>query len=144
MGEWVGGLGAIRKRLPSSDDGALNLYHVLVEVVEVGVVQGLLRRDALVRRVLEALVQEVQARVFETRRELRQLEPRPRREDGLVISQRRHAGPHTFIGSTQHAKDLEQLVDLAVAGEHRLLGLHLDQDRADGPHVHGRRVGLRP
>ena len=86
-GEWCGGgLGAIRKRLPSSDDGALNLYHVLVEVVEVGVVQGLLRRDALVRRVLEALVQEVQARIFETRRELRQLEPRPRGKDALVVS----------------------------------------------------------
>ena len=68
--------------------------------------------------------------------------PRPR-----VLARARappaRAWPAVVGRRAEHAEDLVQLVDLALAREHRALGDHLDEDRADRPDVDGRRVRLR-
>mmetsp|Transcript_13399 Transcript_13399/g.42337 ORF Transcript_13399/g.42337 Transcript_13399/m.42337 type:complete len:230 (+) Transcript_13399:328-1017(+) len=115
----------------------------VVEVVEVGVGEGGLGGDSIVRGVLEAGVDEVEAGLVEARNEVGEVEPGPVREGDVVVAEVGDAVPEGVGGGAEDAEDLEELVDLAVARKHGLLGDHFDDDGPDGPHVHGRGVGLR-
>lgn len=61
--------------------------------------------------------------------------PLPLGKAGLEVWQRRDARPLVLARRAEDAEDLEDLVDFAVAWEERLLGGHLGEDAADGPHV---------
>ena len=56
----------------------------------------------------------------------------------LVVFELLDAGPHVRGGCAQHAKYLEQLIDLAVAGKEGLIRHHLREDCPQRPYVHWR------
>ena len=91
-------------------------------VSKVGVLQGLLGRDALAGLIGQHLLQQVQALLVEAGHRVRQRLSGPLGEGGLVVGQLRHAGPCLLRGRAQRAEDAEKLVDLRVAGEQRAAG----------------------
>lgn len=60
---------------------------------------------------------------------------RPLGETGLEVGEAGDAGPVFFSGSTEDAEDLEDFVNLRVAGEQGFACGHLGEDAANGPHV---------
>ena len=51
-----------------------------------------------------------------------------------------HSWPYFFIGRPQSSKNLVQLVDLTVPGEHGLFGDHLCENHPNRPDIHGHGV----
>mmetsp|Transcript_9008 Transcript_9008/g.26205 ORF Transcript_9008/g.26205 Transcript_9008/m.26205 type:complete len:292 (+) Transcript_9008:498-1373(+) len=127
-------LSAFRRR------GALD--GLLLEVVKIRVRHGGLGGDALARVVAHHLLEQVHAGLLEARHELANVQARPVREGRVPVLQRRAARPDLLVRRAEDAEDLEELVDLRVARQERALRGALGEDRANGPHVHGRRVGL--
>ena len=68
----------------------------------------------------------------------------PLGEAGLEIGIAGDAGPFVLSWSAQHAKDLENLVNLAVSGEQRLARGHLGENAAHAPHVDSSTVLTSP
>ena len=104
--------------------------------------QCILGRDTPLGVELQELLDQVDPRVAQGAGEPTDLERRPHGEIFVPVLVAGHAWPDVLVGGTQDAEDLEELVDLRVAGEQRSLGGHFCEDRADCPHVHGQRVGL--
>ena len=107
---------------------------------EVRVVDRLLCADASGRVVHQHALQEVQAVLAKDLDTICVdhfvvLLPLPLGETALEVWERLDARPVGLSGSAQDAEDLEDFVDLGVAGEERLAGGHLGEDAADGPHV---------
>ena len=107
---------------------------------EVRVVDRLLCADASGRVVHQHALQEVQAVLAKHLDTICVdhfvvLLPLPLGETALEVWERLDARPVGLSGSTQDAEDLEDFIDLGVAGEERLAGGHLGEDAADGPHV---------
>ena len=107
---------------------------------EVRVVDRLLCADASGRVVHQHALQEVQAVLAKDLDTICVdhfvvLLPLPLGETALEVWERLDARPVGLSGSTQDAEDLEDFIDLGVAGEERLAGGHLGEDAADGPHV---------
>ena len=50
--------------------------------------------------------------------------------------------PHVIVRCAENAENLEELIDLTLAGEHGPLGDHLNKDGAHRPDVHRRGVRL--
>mmetsp|Transcript_36645 Transcript_36645/g.90485 ORF Transcript_36645/g.90485 Transcript_36645/m.90485 type:complete len:280 (+) Transcript_36645:895-1734(+) len=108
----------------------------LVEGVEVGVLQRLSGVDALGGVVHQHLLQQVDAVRVQLRDHLVQVLLLPLRE--LVpVAQARHARPQLLVGRAQQLEDVQQLLQLAVAGEQRLLAGQLGEDAPHGPHIDG-------
>tara|TARA_B110000305_G_C19291655_1_gene564503 strand:+ start:249 stop:542 length:294 start_codon:yes stop_codon:yes gene_type:complete len=64
------------------------------------------------------------------------------REAGLKVRELQGIGPVLLVGSSQHFKDLEDLIDLGVTGEKRFLLRHFSENAAHAPHVNTKRVVL--
>jgi hypothetical protein len=110
------------------------------EVIKVGMKEGLLRGDALAGLVLEHGGEEVDAEGLEPRDDLVEGPGGPLREGGLVVRELGDARPDLLGGGAEGPEDPEELVDLAVTGEERVLVVHLGKDAADRPDVHGHGV----
>ena len=58
----------------------------------------------------------------------------------VPVAQARDARPDALAGRAEQLEDVQQLLQLGVAREQRLLARELGEDGAHGPHVHGRGV----
>ena len=108
---------------------------------EVRVVDRLLCADASGRVVHQHALQEVQAVLAKHLDTICVdhfvvLLPLPLGETALEVWERLDARPVGLSGSTQDAEDLEDFIDLGVAGEERLAGGHLGEDAACAPDVY--------
>lgn len=63
-------------------------------------------------------------------------------EAGLKVRELQGVGPVLLVGSSQHFKDLEDLIDLGVTSEERFLLRHFSENAARAPKVHAKRVVL--
>ena len=61
--------------------------------------------------------------------------PLPLGKTTLEIRETRHPGPIRLGRRPQHAENLENLINLAIAREQRFPRRHLGENAADGPHV---------
>jgi len=111
-------------------------------VSKIGVLEGLESRQAPAGIQPHELFTQVDTSVAQAWNKAADLQRRPNGEGLVPVLQTGDAGPHLFIGSAQYSENLEQLVDLAVAGEQGSLGDHLSEDRSHSPHVNGQRVSL--
>ena len=107
-------------------------------------IDGILGGDAVLGAVGQEAVEEVDAVVVEVvHAVLGVVRPDPAGEGAVPVLELGAAGPGVLGGGAELAEDLEELVDLGIAGEEGALGDHLDEDGADGPDVDGGSVGLR-
>lgn len=123
------------------------------KVLEIGVVAGLLGRDATSGIVHQHHFQKVKTCVVEVVAQGLAVIANPLGERGLKVGIRGHAGPNIFGGGTEQARivsqsssssvaqqhnlpeDLEDLVNLRITREQRLARAHLGKDAAYRPHV---------
>lgn len=120
----------------------LNVF--LVQFIKVRVIERVLGRDAILGIVHEESFEQVHAVRVELvgdRGRVRGFEPN--RKGRVPILQLRHTGPDVVVGRSELSKDLVELIDFRISGEEWFLVDHFGKDGANGPHVHGRRVGLR-
>lgn len=108
--------------------------------LEVRVVHRLLSADATSRVVHQHALQKIQAILAKDLDtigvdHLVVLLPLPLGETALEVREGCNAWPIGLGRSAQDAEDLEDLVNLGVAGEQRLAGGHLGENAADRPHV---------
>mmetsp|Transcript_12080 Transcript_12080/g.30515 ORF Transcript_12080/g.30515 Transcript_12080/m.30515 type:complete len:653 (-) Transcript_12080:267-2225(-) len=120
----------------------LRLRRLVVKLGKVLVLQRVERRDALAGLVHQHALQQVQAQRVQHGQRAGQRLRAPLGEVVLEVRELAHVGPRGLVGGAQHAEDVEDLVDLAVAGEERAAADHLRKDAADGPDVNGRGVVL--
>ena len=64
------------------------------------------------------------------------------REGRLEVWQLQGVRPVVLVGRTQDLEDFEDLIDLAVSHEERLLLSHLSEDAPSGPEIDSERVVL--
>mmetsp|Transcript_36102 Transcript_36102/g.93777 ORF Transcript_36102/g.93777 Transcript_36102/m.93777 type:complete len:558 (-) Transcript_36102:101-1774(-) len=120
----------------------LRLRRLVVKLGKVLVLQRVERRDALAGLVHQHALQQVQAQRVQHGQRAGQRLRAPLGEVVLEVRELAHVGPRGLVGGAQHAEDVEDLVDLAVAGEERAAADHLRKDAADGPDVNRRGVVL--
>lgn len=109
---------------------------------EVLVHEGPFGADSDSRVVGKQLLQEVDAWRVELGDDGGQVLLFPLGEGLLVVAHVLDLGPHLLGGRAEHLEDLEDLVDLRVAGEQGLALRHFGENAPDGPHVDARGVLL--
>mmetsp|Transcript_22780 Transcript_22780/g.48125 ORF Transcript_22780/g.48125 Transcript_22780/m.48125 type:complete len:216 (+) Transcript_22780:96-743(+) len=118
--------------------------HPLHQVVEERVAHGLSRRDAVLGRVLEHLLQQIDRfRRGLVLQVLWQRAPLHLRKFHLLVV-RVHQVDLLLCRRSQNFDDLDQLVHPRLSGEEGPSDDHFRHHAAHGPHVDGRRVRRRP
>lgn len=115
--------------------------HPSLRIDKIRMRTSLLRRDSASGIIHQQRLEQIQAILAQNLNalgidDLILLFALPLGEAGLEIRETRHAGPLLFRRRAQHAENLEDLVDLAVAREQRLLRRHLRENAPHAPHVH--------
>ena len=101
-----------------------------------------LRADSLVRVKSRHALEQVDLKLVQRRCMVLHGNTAELREAGLKVRELQGIGPVLLVGSSQHFKDLEDLIDLGVTGEKWFLLRHFSENAAHAPHVNTKRVVL--
>lgn len=113
---------------------------VVSAIGEIGVYTGLLGADSARGVIDEQGFEQIQAVVAEDSAALAADElffrvAGPFGEAGFEVGEAGHTGPVLLARCAENTEDLEDFINLRVAGEKRLAGGHFGKDTANGPHV---------